>query len=129
MLECIQEDRMRGYSLLEAFTAQPAATQNDGIHMTIDNKFSRTLIERTDPRDQVAYGIKHTPHANVKIFNASRNGDASIAFSFTAGNDLYDDIFKIVKLPGGGYELHLQKISAVVYDGKRIDTRMYTMGL
>lgn len=137
------DNSLRGFSFLEAFQNGPANVTisskrayipepvssspavekvQDGTRFEINNNFSRTLIERTDPRGDVAYGLRHAPAANVKLFNASKESDASIALSFSAGQEIYDDIFKIVKRPNGGYELHLQKISTLVIDGKRIDT-------
>lgn len=115
---------LRGYSFLEAFqnyTPAESVTAEDGIQMTIDNNFARSLVERSDTRGFIAYGIRHVPDANVKIFNASKSTDSSIALSFSSGKDQYDDIFKIIKRPSGGYELQLQKINTVVIDGKRID--------
>lgn len=145
------DNNLRGFSFAEAFTNGPATVSTsssatskvkpttgyvpepvtstpsaenvkDGTKFMIDNKFSKTLIERTDPRGDVTYGLRHAPGANVKLFNASKETDASIAMSFSSGQEMYDDIFKIVKRPTGGYELHLQKISTIVVDGKRIDT-------
>ena len=124
---------MRGYSLKEAFqnsspaVAPPAGggepvAEQDGIKMKIDNAFGRTLVERTDSRGDIAYGIRHTPGAHMKVFNASKAADASMAFSFVPASDAYDDVIKIVKKPSGGYELHLQKINTLVIDGKRVDT-------
>lgn len=123
---------MRGYSITEAFTgtspaiinAQPPTAADNGFRLQIDSEFSRSLIERTDQQGDVAYGMRHTPGAHVKLYNASKNPDASIALSFQPApeSSAYDDIFKIVKRPNGGYELHLQKIQTVVIDGKRIDT-------
>lgn len=105
----------RGSSLTEAFA------NSTPIHLQIDDEYTRTLIERTDAQNNIAYGIGHTPGANIKLYNASKNTDASIAMSFSPSKDTYEDIFKIVKRPNGGYELHLQKIQTVVIDGKRID--------
>jgi len=114
----------RGYSFLEAFqNYTPAGRVNaeDGMKMTINDTFARTLVERSNTQGTVAYGIRHTPEAHVKVFNASKSTDSSIALSFSSGKDQYDDIFKIIKRPTGGYELQLQKIHTVVIDGKRID--------
>lgn len=118
----------RGYSLLEAFdnyipSSNEAVDAKDGLRMKIDNTYSRSLVERSDQRGDIAYGIRHTPGANVKVFNASKHPDNSLALSFTNGSATsFDDIIKIVKKPTGGYELHLQKINTLVIDGKRIET-------
>ena len=100
----------RGYDLLEAFTNP------------VDSSGSRTLVNYADSNQDVAYGIKHVPAANVKIYNASRNPDSSIALSFSPVQDSYDDVLKLVKKPQGGYEMHLNKITTLVIDGKRVDT-------
>lgn len=111
---------LRGFNYKEAFISG-FSKADDGVQMEISNEHARSLIERKDKDGQIAYGIRHTPDANVKLFNSSKLPNQSIALSFTTGNDLYDDIFKIVRNPGGGYDLHLQKLNSVVFDGKVID--------
>lgn len=113
----------RGYSYVEAFKNSVILEEEDGIHLHVNNKFGRSLIERTDSRGDVAYGVRHTPGANVKLFNSSKIPEASIAMSFETGRDMYDDVFKVVQRPSGGYDLHLNKINGIVYDGKRVDLR------
>lgn len=110
---------LRGFSLKEAFT-QPQESL-DGIQLEINDTTKKSLVERKDKRGQVAYGIRHMPDANVKLFNASTLPNASIALSFSSAIDQYDDVFKIVKRPNGGYELHLQKINSIFLDGKEIN--------
>ena len=101
--------------------AKPQGQAEAPYLLVTDNEFTRTLIERADSRQNIKYGLAHSPAANVKLYNASQNPDASIAISFSQAKEQYDDIFKIVKRPTGGYELHLKNINTVVVDGKRID--------
>lgn len=112
---------MRGFALREAFENSPAAPTTQPVKLQINDPHNHALIERTDDRGTVAYGLRHTPGAHVKLFNQSKHPESSIALSFTNGNELYDDIFKITKRPDGGYELQLKNINTVVVDGKRID--------
>ena len=112
----------RGYNLHEAFENPVQSVQSKPIRLQIDDEYARTMIERTDAQSNITYGIGHTPGAHMKVYNASRNtADSSIALSFSPSKDNFEDIFKIVKKPNGGYELHLQKIQTIVIDGKRVD--------
>jgi hypothetical protein len=122
---------MRGFGFIEAFeshTPSGIVEAEDGIKLSIKDPNSRALIGRSDPRGDISYGIRHAPDANVKLYNASKNPDASLSMSFSSEKDPenYDDILKIVKSPNGGYELHLQKINALVLDGKRLEVASLT---